>query len=78
MIADSDDSIYEDPSMDSLKIYVDRGSELNKKRIAGEYVDCFFIVEEQRFPAHRLIVALHSDYLKTFISWKTNSDIVNR
>ena len=68
----------DDPSMDSLKIYVDRGSELNKKRIAGEYVDCFFIVEGQRFPAHKLIVALHSDYLKTLISWKTNIDIVNR
>ena len=81
MIADSDDSTYityKNPIMDSLKISVDRGSELNKKRIAGEYVDCFFIVEEERFAAHRLIVALHSDYLKTLISWKTNSDIVSR
>ena len=82
MIADSDDSkfitTYEDPIMDALKISVDRGFELNKKRIAGEYVDCFFIVEEERFAAHRLIVALHSDYLKTLISWNTNSDIYSR
>ena len=48
------------------------------KHLVPSYVFDEFIVEEKRFPAHRFIVALHSDYLKTLISWKTNSDIVNR
>ena len=48
--------------MDSLKI--DRGCELNRKRVGQIGVDIWFNVEdEKRIPAHRLIVALHSDYL---------------
>jgi hypothetical protein len=42
----------------------DRGDQLNKKRISGDLVDVHFVVDGQKFPAHRLIVALHSPYLR--------------
>ena len=48
--------------MNTIKI--DRGLELNKFRLSEDFVDVHFIVEETRIPAHRLIVSLHSDYLK--------------
>ena len=46
-------------------VKVDRGLELNRKRLAGHGVDVHFLVEDQTFPAHRLIIGLHSNYLKT-------------
>lgn len=48
--------------METLK--VDRGLELNKKRLQGIETDICFRVEEECFPAHRLIVSLQSEYLK--------------
>lgn len=48
--------------MESVK--VDRGFELNRKRVQEIEVDIWFRIENERIPAHRLIVSLHSDYLK--------------
>jgi uncharacterized protein (UPF0248 family) len=45
-------------------VKIDRGSELNRKRINSIEVDVWFHVQDEIIPAHRLIVALHSDYLK--------------
>ena len=45
-------------------VKIDRGSELNRKRINSIEVDVWFHVQNEIIPAHRLIVALHSDYLK--------------
>ena len=45
-------------------VKIDRGSELNRKRINCIEVDVWFHVQDEIIPAHRLIVALHSDYLK--------------
>lgn len=49
--------------METIKI--DRGLELNKRRLSEDFVDVHFIIEGTRISAHRLIVSLHSDYLKT-------------
>jgi uncharacterized protein (UPF0248 family) len=45
-------------------VKIDRGLELNRKRINSIEVDVWFHVQDEIIPAHRLIVALHSDYLK--------------
>ena len=45
-------------------VKIDRGLELNRKRINSNEVDVWFHVQDEIIPAHRLIVALHSDYLK--------------
>ena len=50
--------------MEVVKINIDRGSELNRKRINSIEVDVWFLVQDEIIPAHRLIVSLHSDYLK--------------
>ena len=49
-------------------IRVDRGQELNKRRLLGESTDISFIVDGQSFLAHKLIVGLHSEYLKVLTS----------
>ena len=48
--------------METLR--VDRGLELNKRRLNKDSTDVAFIVQEKVFFAHRLIVGLHSDYLR--------------
>ena len=49
-------------------VRIDRGLELNKRRLLGDSTDVSFIVEGQAFSAHRLIVGLHSEYLKVLTS----------
>ena len=51
--------------METLR--VDRGLELNKRRLNRDSTDVKFIVQDQVFFAHRLIVGLHSDYLRLLI-----------
>ena len=46
------------------KLKIDRGLQFNKCRLRNDLVDIVFKVEQQTFPAHRLIVALQSPYLK--------------
>ena len=59
-------------------VKIDRGFELNRKRINSIEVDIWFLVQDEIIPAHRLIVSLHSDYLKTLInpssSWSERSE----
>ena len=59
-------------------VKIDRGFELNRKRINSIEVDIWFLVQDEIIPAHRLIVSLHSDYLKTLInpssSWRERSE----
>ena len=54
--------------MADVKIKIDRGIELNRKRVNSIEVDVWFLVKNETIPAHRLIVALHSDYLKALTS----------
>ena len=51
--------------MENLRI--DRGLELNKRRLVRDLTDVKFIVQDQVFFAHRLIVGLHFDYLRLLI-----------
>lgn len=60
--------------METLK--VDRGLELNKKRIQGIETDICFLVDNESFPAHRLIVSLQSEYLKLLTA--TNSPFAEK
>ena len=58
--------------MDVINVKIDRGFELNKKRLAEDYVDVCFIVDGEKFPAHRMMVAMQSDYLKTLTDPSSN------
>ena len=49
-------------------IRTDRGLEINQRRLIGDLTDVSFIVEGHSFMAHRLIVSLHSEYLKVLTS----------
>lgn len=56
--------MWKEKIMDSFKI--DRGVELNKRRLSEVGVDVWFNVgDEKRIPGHRLILSLHSVYLST-------------
>ncbi|XP_040575303.1 zinc finger and BTB domain-containing protein 8A isoform X2 [Lepeophtheirus salmonis] len=50
------------------RILVNRGMELNEKRLQGVEVDVHFRIEDEEFPAHKLIVGLKSPYLKVLVS----------
>ena len=54
------------PSTHSVQL--DRGRDLNQRRLRGEMVDVTFSVGERAFPAHRLIVSLYSPYLRTLVA----------
>ncbi len=53
-------------------VKIDRGIELNKKRIQEHDVDVWFRVDSEKIPAHRLIVSLHSDYLRALTNPLSN------
>jgi N-acetylneuraminic acid mutarotase len=50
-----------------LKIFHDRGSELNERRLRGEGIDVVFSVHGELFPAHRFVVSLYSPYLRAIV-----------
>ena len=38
-----------------MNIKTDRGIELNKRRLREEFTDISLVIEDQKFPAHRMI-----------------------
>lgn len=59
------------------KVSVDRGVQLDQMRLRGDFVDVHFIVEGQRFPAHRFIVGLHSPVLRMLTVDKNANTKIN-